>query len=353
MIELKHLYKSFDGHQVLDDLSLRLAEREMVCLIGPMGCGKSTLLRCLAGLVTPDAGEISFSTPEKPRICMILQDFNLFPYLNVLHNLTLAPMHVLGLSAAEAERMALEQLESVGLAEKSHLFPQELSVGQQQRVAIARCLVMKPKVLLLDEPLSALDPVAAAEVMEVLRKLKKEITLVMNTHNLNAAAELADKIVFLDKGRLCEEGTPEEVLGAPRKEATRRFLSHMKDLHYVIESPQFDRPELNARIEQYCNRFGLGSQAYRFVQLAVEESLNLVPLEQGARIRLSKVEQEVRMSLEVAVPDQGHSYIEEESCRDDLSLSMLQGLCEVLEERVEEHQRILHMELNQARLLLK
>lgn len=353
MIELKHIYKSFDGNRVLDDLSLKFAEREMVCVIGPMGCGKSTLLRCLAGLVEPDSGEIVFSAAEKPRIGMILQHFNLFPFLNVLHNLTLAPMRVLGLSAAEAERMALEQLESVGLAHKSHLFPQDLSVGQQQRVAIARCLVMKPQVILLDEPLSALDPIATGEVMDVLRKLKKEVTLIMNTHKLSAAAELADRIVFLDKGRVCEEGTPDEILVAPREEATRRFLSYMKDLHYTIESPQFDRPELNARIEQYCNRFGLGGQAFRFVQLAVEEALNLIPLEKGARLLLSKADQEVRMSLELLVDDKGVSYIEEDSCSDDLSLSMLQGLCEVLEERVEEGQRILHMELNQERLLLK
>ena len=353
MIELKHIYKSFDGNRVLDDLSLLFAEREMVCVIGPMGCGKSTLLRCLAGLVEPDSGEIVFSAAEKPRIGMILQHFNLFPFLNVLHNLTLAPMRVLGLSAAEAERMALEQLESVGLAHKSHLFPQDLSVGQQQRVAIARCLVMKPQVILLDEPLSALDPIATGEVMDVLRKLKKEVTLIMNTHKLSAAAELADRIVFLDKGRVCEEGTPDEILVAPREEATRRFLSYMKDLHYTIESPQFDRPELNARIEQYCNRFGLGGQAFRFVQLAVEEALNLIPLEKGARLLLSKADQEVRMSLELMVDDKGVSYIEEDSCSDDLSLSMLQGLCEVLEERVEEGQRILHMELNQERLLLK
>ena len=353
MIELKHIYKSFDGNQVLDDLSLTFAERELVCLIGPMGCGKSTLLRCLAGLVEPDSGEIRFASGEKPRIGMILQDFNLFPFLNVLHNLTLAPMRVLGMSADEAERLALEQLESVGLAHKSHLFPQDLSVGQQQRVAIARCLVMQPRVLLLDEPFSALDPIATAEVMDVLRKLKKEITLIMTTHQLHAAAELADRIVFLDQGRVCEAGAPDEILATPREEATRRFLSHMKDLHYQIESPQFDRPELNARIEQYCNRFGLGGQAFRFVQLAVEESLNLIPLERGVRLLLSKGDQQVRMSLDVTVEDQGVSYIDEESCADDLSLSMLQGLCEVLEERVEAGQRILHMELNQERLLLK
>lgn len=353
MIELRNIYKSFDNYPSLKDLSVKFAEREMVCVIGPMGCGKSTLLRCLAGLVEPDSGEIIFSGEQKPRIGMVFQHFNLFPHLNVLHNLTLAPMQVLGLSAQEAEELAMEQLRSVGLAHKCTLFPNELSVGQQQRVAIARCLVMKPQILLLDEPLSALDPIATGEVMDVLRKLKKEITLIMNTHKLNAAAELADRVIFMEKGHVCEEGAPEEILVSPREEATRRFLSYMKDLHYRIESPQFDRPELNARIEQYCNRFGLGSQAFRFVQLAVEETLNIIPLEDGANILLSKAEHEVRMSLDVTLEDKGIDYIDPSSCRDELSLCMLQGLCDVLEERCEGKQRILHMELNQERLLLK
>ncbi|MBO7280890.1 MAG: amino acid ABC transporter ATP-binding protein [Bacteroidaceae bacterium] len=353
MIELKHIYKSYDKNLVLDDLSLKFAEREMVCLIGEMGSGKSTILRCLAGLVKPDAGEIIFTSGIKPRIGMIFQHFNLFSNLNVLHNLTLAPMRVLGLSAKEAERIALEHLESVGLAHKKDLFPSELSIGQQQRVAMARSLVMNPQVLLLDEPLSALDPIATGEVMNVLRKLKKEITLIMSTHKLNAATELADKIVFLDKGKVCEEGTSEEIFVSPRKEETRRFLSYMKDLHYTIESPLFDRPELNSCIEQYCNRFGLGSQAFRFVELAVEESLNLVPLENGAKLLLSKVENEVRMSLDITVNDMGISYIDEKSCRDDLSLNLLQGICDILEERIKGNKRILHMELNQERLLLK
>ena len=212
MIELRNICKSYDDHKILDNLSLKFSEQEMVCIIGPIGCGKSTLLRCLAGLVEPDSGEVVFSSDEKPRIGMIFQHFNLFPHLDVLRNLTLAPIHVLGMSPAEAESMALEQLELVGLAHRSRLFPHELSVGQQQRVAIARCLMMNPQIVLLDEPLSALDPMAACEVMDVLRKLKKEMTLVMITHNLDAVAELADRVVFIDKGSVCEDGTADEVL---------------------------------------------------------------------------------------------------------------------------------------------
>lgn len=354
MIRLNHIYKSFDDHRVLNDLSLTLTEREMVCLIGAMGSGKSTLLRCLAGLETPDSGEIIFDAEgNKPRICMVFQHFNLFPHLTVLHNLTLAPMRVLGLSAEEAERIARKQLDEVGLGEKCDYFPHELSIGQQQRVAIARCLVMKPQILLLDEPLSALDPIATGEVMDVLRKLKKEITLVMNTHKLNAVAELADRVVFLDKGCVCEEGRADEILAQPKREATRRFLSYMKDLHFDIPSPQFDRPELNARIEQYCNRFGLGSQAFRFVQLAVEETLNLIPLDKGAHLLLSKSEQEVRMMLDVTIEDGGSACFDEATCRDELSLNLLKGLCDVVSESVEGGNRILHLELNQERLLLK
>lgn len=351
MIELRHISKSFGGHQALDDLSLKLVGGESVCLLGAIGSGKSTLLRCLAGLVKPDGGEIVFSDGQELRVGMIFQQFNLFPFLSVLHNLTLAPMRVWGMSAAEAERVAMEQLETIGLAHKSHLMPHDLSAGQQQRVAIARALVMKPQILLLDEPLSSLDPIARGEVMDVLRKLKREITLVMSTHNIQAASELADRIIVLEAGRVCEDGAVDEVLMSPRQETTRRLLSAMRDLHYTIESPQFDRPGLNSRIEQFCTKYGMDGSAARYVQLVVEESLNLVPLEQGVHLLLSKIERDMRMSLDITTTNLGVKYLDPNSCRDDLSLSMLFGLCDVLEERVEGNQHILHMELVKERLL--
>lgn len=354
MIKLSHICKSYNGSVALQDISLSFGEREVVCLIGAIGSGKSTLLRCVASLERPDSGEISFATGgARPRVGFVFQSFNLFSHLSVLHNLTLAPMVVEHLSRQEAERIAYEQLESVGLAHKAHVLPSTLSAGQQQRVAIARALAMKPQVLILDEPLSSLDPVATAEVMDVLRKLRKDMTLVMSSHRLDVVAELADRVVFIDGGRVCEQGTPAEVLGAPKQEATRRFISHLKNLHYEVDSEQFDRPELNARIELYCNRFGLGSQAFRFVQLAVEEVLNLVPQERGVSLVLSKSENQVRMSLEVRLPDTGRVCLDKESCTDELSLSLLEGLCDVLEERVEGGERVIHLELGQERLLLK
>ena len=351
MIELRQICKSIDGNQILDNLSLNIREREMICVIGAMGSGKSTLLRCMADLLKPDSGEIVFHSAKRPRISMIPQHFNLFPHLNVLQNLTLAPMKVLGLSAAEAKELALEQLKSVGLAHKCDKYPHDLSVGQQQRVAIARCLVMNPQVILLDEPLSSLDHIARGEVMDVLRKLKKEKTLIMVTHKLAAVRELADRVVFMDKGTVCEEGTVDEVIRAPKKEATKLYMSQKKNLHFTITSADFDRPELNARIEHYCNRFGLCSQAFLFTQLDVEESLNLLPLENGVELILSKVEHEVRMSLDLFVKDLGVSYTDEATCEDELSLSLIRGLCDVLEEKVEGDTRILHLELNKESLL--
>lgn len=351
MIELRQICKTIDGHRILDNLSLKIKEREMLCVIGSMGSGKSTLLRCMAGLEKPDSGEIIFNSTQKLRVSMIPQHFNLFPHLSVLQNLTLAPTKVLGLPKAEAKELALEQLKSVGLIHKSQKFPSDLSVGQQQRVAIARCLMMNPQIILLDEPLSSLDHIAKGEVMDILRRLKKEKTLVMVTNKLEAVKELADRVVFMDDGAVCEEGTVEEVVGAPQKEATKLFMSHMKDLHFSITSAEFDRPELNARIEHYCNRFGLGTRAFHFTQLAVEESLNILPLENGVKLILSKSEHEVRISLDLIVDDCGISYIDGASDDIELSLSLIRGLCDVLEESVDDGKRILHLELSKESLL--
>ena len=351
MIKLRQICKSFDGTQIYDNFSLDFRKGEMVCLVGAAGSGKSTLLRILGGIVSPDSGELVFPSGETPRIGMIFQHFNLFPHLNVLQNLTLAPLKVLNMPYAQAERLALEYLELVGLAHKRHYYPGDLSAGQQQRVAIARCLVMNPQLILLDEPLSSLDPIAVGEVMDVLRKLKKEKTLIMATHKLDVVSELADRVIFMHKGRVHEDGTAEEVIGSPKSELARRFVRSLKNLVYTIESPLFDRPELNARIEQYCNRFGLGTQAFHFTQLAVEESLNLVPLDKGVQLVLSKSENEVRMSLELIVEDSGISFINDATCNDDLSLSLIKGLCDRLDERVDGNHRILHLELNKESLL--
>lgn len=361
MIEVSHISKSFNGKKALDDVSLSVGPCETVCIIGSMGSGKSTLLRCIAGLEFPETGEISIdgrllerkSQDGYNHIGMVFQNFNLFPHFNVLHNLTLAPIKVLGMSEKAAEEQALHQLKKVGLGEKANLYPHELSAGQRQRVAIARCLMMKPRLMLFDEPTSALDPMATAEVMDVMRKLKKEIPLVIITHKLSLVKEIADHVVFMQNGKICEEGSPAELLTEPRQAETRSFLSYQKNMIYRINHVHFDRPELNARIECYCNRFGLGSQAFHFVQLVVEELLNLLPLENGVDLVLAKSDNEVRMSLDVAFPFSETMYLDPMQTKDDLSLSIIEGLCEVMQETTdEEGRKLIHLELNKERLLM-
>ena len=361
MIEVSHISKFFNGKKVLDDVSLSVGKCETLCIIGSIGSGKSTLLRCIAGLERPECGTICFD--GRPLMCknaggynhigMVFQNFNLFPHFNVLRNLTLAPIKVLGMSQKEAEEQAFQQLKKVGLGEKALLFQHELSAGQRQRVAIARCLMMKPRLMLFDEPTSALDPIAEAEVMDVLRKLKKEIPQVIITHKMALVKEIADKVIFMYDGRVCEEGTPVDLLNNPKQTVTRSFLSYQKNMIYRIEHVLFDRPELNARIECYCNRFGLGSQAFHFVQLVVEELLNLLPLEKGLDLVLSKSDTEVRMSLDVTLPFSDTMYLDPMQAKDDLSLNIISGLCEVmLETTNEEGCKLIHLELNKERLLI-
>ena len=361
MIEVSHISKFFNGKKVLDDVSLSVGKCETLCIIGSIGSGKSILLRCIAGLERPECGTICFD--GRPLICknaggynhigMVFQNFNLFPHFNVLRNLTLAPIKVLGISRKEAEEQAYEQLRRVGLGEKALLFPHELSAGQRQRVAIARCLMMKPRLMLFDEPTSALDPIAEAEVMDVMRKLKKEIPQIIITHKISLVKEIADRIIFMHDGRICEEGTPADLLNNPTQAATRSFLSYQKNMIYRVEHVLFDRPELNARIECYCNRFGLGSQAFHFVQLVVEELLNLLPLEKGLDLVLSKSDTEVRMSLDVTLPFSDTMYLDPMQAKDDLSLNIISGLCEVmLETTNEEGCKLIHLELNKERLLI-
>lgn len=361
MIEASHITKSYYGKKVLDDVSLRLGKNETICIIGSMGSGKSTLLRCMAGLESPELGIITLDGHPLVQkgaggynhIGMVFQNINLFPHFNVLHNLILAPVNVLGISKKEAEEQALQQLDKVGLSEKALLFPHELSPGQKQRVAIARCLMMKPRLMLFDEPTSALDPIATAEVMDVMRKLKKEIPQVIVTHQISLAKEIADRVVFMHKGKIHEEGTPADILNTPKFIETRNFLSYQKNLIYRIDNVHFDRPELNARIECYCNRFGLGGQAFRFMQLVVEELLNLLPLENGLDMVLSKSDNEVRMSLDVTLPFSTTMYLDSMQARDELSLNIIEGLCEVMKETTDEGGRkLIHLELNKERLLM-
>ena len=235
-ISIQGLSKSFGTNEVLKDISLDVATGEVVCVIGPSGSGKSTLLRCVNMLETPTSGTIHVGADEmtdpdvdidrvRRRIGMVFQSFNLFPHLTVLQNLTIAQTKVLRRSKAEADKVARHNLERVGMTHKEDAFPAQLSGGQQQRVAIARSLSMDPELMLFDEPTSALDPELVGEVLAVMKSLAAEgMTMMIVTHEMAFAREVADRVVFMDGGYVVEEGSPADVIGDPKESRTKSFL---------------------------------------------------------------------------------------------------------------------------------
>jgi len=236
MINIKNIHKKFGQLHVLKGIDLHVAEREVVVIIGPSGSGKSTLLRCINFLEVPTEGEVFVdgipldceANVNKVRIevGMVFQRFNLFPHKTVLENVILAPMQVRKLSKTEAEKIALDLLDKVGLGDKAQAYPEQLSGGQQQRVAIARALAMRPRVMLFDEPTSALDPEMVNEVLDVMKALAHEgMTMAIVTHEMGFAREVGDRVVFMDEGRIVEEGTPEQIFTNAQEERTKAFLS--------------------------------------------------------------------------------------------------------------------------------
>ncbi|GED90532.1 amino acid ABC transporter ATP-binding protein [Streptomyces sp. 6-11-2] len=240
-ILVRGLHKSFGDNEVLRGIDLEIGQGEVVCVIGPSGSGKSTLLRCVNLLEEPTEGQVFVGGTEvtdpdvdidavRRRIGMVFQQFNLFPHLTVTENLTLPQRRVLGRGKARAAEIAAENLERVGLSEKADAYPSSLSGGQQQRVAIARALAMGPEVMLFDEPTSALDPELVGDVLAVMRMLADEgMTMMVVTHEMSFAREVADRVVFMDGGVIVEDGTPDRVIGNPAHERTRHFLSRLLD----------------------------------------------------------------------------------------------------------------------------
>jgi polar amino acid transport system ATP-binding protein len=240
-LRIEDLHKSFDGLEVLKGIDLEVDEHEVVGLIGASGSGKSTLLRCINLLEPVNGGRVFIEGEEitargidvnriRQRVGIVFQAFNLFPHMTVLRNVTLGPIEALGTSKSEAETLATELLERFGLADKRDDYPDRLSGGQQQRVAIVRALAMKPDVMLLDEVTSALDPELVAEVLNVIRELAAGgMTMVIATHEMGFARDIANRIGFLDAGVILEEGTPDQIFSSPREERTRRFLQSIID----------------------------------------------------------------------------------------------------------------------------
>jgi ABC-type polar amino acid transport system ATPase subunit len=264
ILRLEGVSKSFGHTTVLADIHLAVRQGDVLCIIGPSGAGKSTLLRCINHLETIDAGTIFFEgnpvyrylrdgrtivDPDKRveeirgQIGMVFQSFNLFPHLSVIDNVTEAPVQVRGLAPAKAREEGLALLQKVGLSDKASYFPYQLSGGQQQRVAIARALAMNPKVMLFDEATSALDPELVGEVLRIMRRLAADgMTMVVVTHEMDFAREVADRIVFMVDGRITEEGTPQEIFAESTNPRTRQFLQSISDRSGRLDDPLADSP---------------------------------------------------------------------------------------------------------------
>ena len=237
MIEVKNLRKSFDGTEVLKGINETINKGDVACIIGPSGSGKSTFLRCLNLLEIPTGGQIIFEGENltakgvdlnlhRRKMGMVFQQFHLFPHMTVIDNLTMAPVLLKKATKAQAEKKGMELLERVGLADRASAYPAELSGGQKQRVAIVRALCMNPDVMLFDEPTSALDPEMVGEVLDVMKELAKEgMTMVVVTHEMGFAKEVANRVLFMDDGVIMEEGTPQEIFENPKCERLKTFLS--------------------------------------------------------------------------------------------------------------------------------
>jgi polar amino acid transport system ATP-binding protein len=250
LVQARNVHKAFGHVEVLKGIDLDVEAGQVVCLLGPSGSGKTTFLRCINSLERIDGGRIRVDgelvgleerggrlhrltdkriAQQRRDIGMVFQRFNLFPHMSALENVVEAPVRVRGVAKAEANRRAVELLERVGLADRANNYPAQLSGGQQQRVAIARALAMQPKLMLFDEPTSALDPELVGEVLQVMRELAADgTTMVVVTHEVAFARDVADQVVFMDGGVVVERGTPAEVIGAPREERTRTFLARMR-----------------------------------------------------------------------------------------------------------------------------
>lgn len=240
IIDIKHIGKKFGNLTVLKDISSKIKKNEVVVIIGPSGSGKSTFLRCLNGLETVTSGVITFDGMPldgekhlnivRTEVGMVFQKFNLFPHMSVIQNIMLAPMKVRGIRKEEAYERGIQLLRKVGLEDKAKYKPNQLSGGQQQRVAIARALAMKPKVLLFDEPTSALDPELTGEVLKVIRELADQnTTMIIVTHEMAFARDVADHVIFMDDGRIVEQGDPRQVFENPSEERTKQFLSRFHE----------------------------------------------------------------------------------------------------------------------------
>ena len=283
IIEVHGLKKSFGELEVLRGIDLTVEAGERIAIIGGSGCGKSVFLRCLELLEIPNAGKIFIDGEEltapdvnidkvRRKLGMVWQKFNLFTHMNVMENLTVAPIKLLGMTKEAAREKAMGLLAQVGLTSKADAYPEFLSGGQQQRIAICRSLMMDPKVILFDEPTSALDPTMVGEVLAVIRMLaQNDLTMIIVTHEMNFAREVATRILFFADGGIYEQGTPKEIFDAPKLPKTIAFIHKQKYFSYEIFERAFDLPKMQGGIQTFAEKYGLDARKTNRIQLCCEE----------------------------------------------------------------------------------
>jgi len=357
MISVKNLSKHFGDLVVLSDINAEINKGEVISVIGPSGTGKSTFLRCLNLLETPTGGTIfidgialldkNTDVPKvRQKMGMVFQSFNLYAHLSVLENLTIGPIKLLGIQKEEANKRAIELLKLVGLAEKTHSFPDELSGGQKQRVAIARCMAMDPEILLFDEPTSALDPTMVSEVLAVIRKLAKEgMTMVIVTHEMEFARNISSRVFYMDEGIIYEEGTPDVIFGNPKRAKTKAFIHRIRSMYYHISSKEYDLYAMNAEIELFCEKHMLTGKISEYILLAAEEALIFQQDFKDIDISLSFTEKDGSVELLLEGTGLPFNPLKEGALEDPIGLNILRNRCKSPNYKYENGRNMLVMEI--------
>ena len=301
MIKISHLRKEYSNATPLKDVNVEINRGDVISIIGPSGTGKSTLIRCINKLETPTSGEIwvdgNCITSKKcdinkvrQKMGMVFQSFNLFNHKNVIENIMAAPMDLLGKSKQQAYDDGMQLLRTVGLADKAFNYPDELSGGQKQRIAIARTLAMNPEIILFDEPTSALDPTMVGEVQAVIKELaSKGLTMMIVTHEMRFAKEIANRVFYMDEGGVYEDGTPEEIFDNPKREKTIRFIKHLKVFENLITSKDFDFIGFNTSLEEFGRRNQVPQKTIYRAQSVFEEL--------GVQCILPELDNEFKLSV--------------------------------------------------------
>ena len=342
MISVRHLSKSFrnpDGTQlqVLRDVNCEIARGEVISIIGPSGSGKSTLLRALNMLDPPTGGEIFFLGENilakgypldrmRRKMGMVFQGFNLFDTMTVLDNVTFAPRRLLGVPAATAAEEGIALLRKVGIADKASAYPDQLSGGQKQRVAIARCLAMKPEVILMDEPTSSLDPTMVGEVLSVIRQLARDhMTMLIVTHEMKFARDVSTRIFFMNEGIIYEDGTSAQIFDHPMHSATRAFTQRINKAVFDMENEDFDFLDMLSRMKAFCIKYAVSEKMEAVTHITEEMTQVLLRAYRPLRIVLSHSSILEETSLSFMIAGMESSPLEEEGV-DEISLAIIRGM---------------------------